>query len=234
MSAEGIVGRESVEQLKERVRMLETRNAELEEKNRQLEEISRTDELTKLLNKRGFLEASSQMESAFARADIGTALIAFDLDGFKQVNDIGGHALGDRCLVLVATEVKNVLRDSDIFARTGGDEFTIFFSSPTVEAPSVIAEKVRKAIETRVTETLRNERPEYTGTVSASIGIAIPEHHGAHEAPHMDEILKQADYALYVVKAAGKKAELTVEEAKQLDTDGKYRSMYLAGEELPR
>ncbi len=173
------------------------------ERIRALEEMSRTDELTGLLNRRGFLEEVKRFEALFererSRAQVETpnALLAIDLDGFKEVNDTVGHAAGDRCLQIIAQEVKAALRESDIFARIGGDEFGIFLSQINEQDAIAVARKVRGVIEGVVSETLRNEFPAYAGTLSASIGV-LPL--TSHDGMKIEDQQRYADYAAYVVK----------------------------------
>lgn len=204
------------------------------ERVKSLEEVSRTDELTGLLNRRGFYEKSHELESFFAREkqarniEIPSALMAIDLDGFKQVNDSAGHAGGDECLQRIAEKVKAALRESDIFGRVGGDEFTIFLADSTEEGAVMVAQKVRAIIE-EVGEGLHEKFPAYTGTLSASIGIIT----SAENLP-LEERIQKADYAAYVVKAAGKTGELTLKGAREADAAGNIEQDFLAGKALPR
>lgn len=207
-----------------------------------LEESSRTDELTGLLNRRGFHEEVHLLEAIFARekqreqVEVPTALLAIDLDGFKQVNDTCGHAGGDRCLELIAERVQGALRESDVFARVGGDEFSIFLSQDNEEGAIKVAEKVRLVIEGAVTEAMHAEYPMYTGQLSASIGVVPINGLGAIEGKvaTAEEALKYADYASYVVKASGKMGELTLDVAREIDADGQYERDFLSGKTLPR
>jgi diguanylate cyclase (GGDEF)-like protein len=204
------------------------------ERVKSLEEMSRTDELTGLLNRRGFYEKSHELESFFAREkkarkiEIPTALMVIDLDGFKQVNDSAGHAGGDECLKRIAEKVRATLRESDIFARVGGDEFNIFLADSTEEGAAMVAQKVRAIVE-EVGNGLHEEFPSYTGALSASIGIITSE-----EDLPLEERIQKADYAAYVVKAAGKKGELTLNAARQVDAEGDFERDFLAGKALPR
>lgn len=227
----------SLEEIRERIPELAERVAELRRK-------SRADELTGLLNRNGFREEVQQFEAVFARerraknVEIPTALLAIDLDGFKEVNDTGGHSCGDRCLQLIAEHVKSTLRESDLFARVGGDEFSIFLSESNEEGALEVARKVRSVLEGVVTDTIRLEFPSYKGKLSASIGIVISDSDqivtGKDRTGAIDEAMKQADYAAYVVKAAGKQGELTLDGAKEVDADGNFQRDFLQGKTLPR
>ncbi len=213
------------------------------ERIRHIEEVSRTEELTGLLNRRGFREEVRQIEAIFARErrdkkiDISTALLFLDLDGFKEVNETVGHACGDRGLQLIAEHVKGALRESDFFARVGGDEFSIFLPESDEKGALEVAGKVRTVIENAVSEQLRREFPSYKGTLSASIGIVASDGTGVIDGKSdmsIEEIMKRADYASYVVKAAGKRGELTLQGARETDASGEFERDFLAGKELPR
>ncbi|MFI5260491.1 MAG: GGDEF domain-containing protein [Candidatus Paceibacteria bacterium] len=232
----GIVHHFNQEELRTRLTEIADRVAELERK-------SRTDELTGLLNRGGFREEVQRLEAIFARGrrdnqiEIPTALLAIDLDGFKEVNDTCGHSCGDRCLELIAKHVPEVLREEDVFARIGGDEFSIFLTRDDEVGAAKVAERVRATIEGVVTETMQSEFPNYKGKLSASIGVVAIDGNGEVDGEGyggIEKIMKHADYAAYVVKAAGKKGELTYQEARGVDADGQFERDFLAGKTLPR
>jgi diguanylate cyclase (GGDEF)-like protein len=226
----------SPEDLKGRLIVIADRVADLEKK-------SRTDELTGLLNLRGFREEVSRFESIFARerrdndAETPVVLLMIDIDGFKEVNDTCGHEGGNRGLRLIAEQVQGVLRESDIFARVGGDEFSIFLPREDKEGAMKVAQKVRVAIEDSVTQTIHRDFPKYEGKLSASIGVAAVDGKGTIDGKvdaTIEQIMTYADYASYVVKAAGKRGELSLEEAREVDADGKFEEDFLKGKVLPR
>lgn len=120
------------------------------------------------------------------------ALMAIDLDGFKQVNDQLGHAVGDEVLKQVAARLNQVVRGSDVAARFGGDEFTILLCGTDMHSLHSTAQRVRDVLSAR-----------YDGVdapVSASIGVAIYPQHGQN----LRQLMAQADRALYQAKAQGK------------------------------
>lgn len=231
-----IAGSLSPEELKHKLIEVVERVSDLEKK-------SRTDELTGLLNRSGFREGVERLEAIFMRErlskriDVSTALLMIDLDGFKEVNDACGHAGGNRCLQLIAEQVRDTLRESDIFGRIGGDEFSIFLSQDNENGAVRVAEKVRGVIEGVVTDTIHREFPNYTGKLSASIGIVASDGKGAIDGTNtmaIEKVLQYADYAAYVVKASGKRGELTLEDARDIDTNGQYQRDFLAGKTLSR
>ena len=90
-----------------------------------LESLSVTDELTQLLNRRGFLQQFQYSLSISRRSNTGGSLMVLDLDKFKQINDTYGHSAGDDVLQNVGFSISKVVRESDIVGRIGGDEFSI-------------------------------------------------------------------------------------------------------------
>lgn len=196
------------------------------------EKIARTDALTGLLNRFGFLE---RLESEQNRHEENKySVIVLDLDGFKAVNDTFGHDAGNKCLQLIADEVSAVMpRRSDTFARVGGDEFFILLPDTDEVGASEVAEKVFTAIDKKVTAKLQELYPG-SGGISASIGVVPYEKSFAKDVKHED-VLKLADYVSYVVKAAGKRGSITLDYArKELDTDGVLWKQFMEGKSLPR
>jgi len=168
----------------------------LSDRNRRLlERISaeaRVDELTQLLNRRGFDEAAER-ELIRARRDqssIGVAL--FDLDFFKRVNDEFGHETGDQVLVHFAECLRESLRATDLAARLGGEEFVALLPGADLEQTRLYSERVREALRLPATAP---GLP--TVTVSAGASAAVG-------PDTLDEILRRADMALYAAKARGR------------------------------
>lgn len=153
------------------------------------------DQLTGLPNRRMFRDRLTQDIKKAHRAGLGLALMFLDLDRFKEVNDSLGHDTGDALLIEAAQRIAACVRESDTVARLGGDEFTI-----------ILAElDDRASVERIATDILRSlSRPFEFGDdvayVSASIGITLyPE-----DATNLDDMLKNADQAMYVAKNAGR------------------------------
>ena len=199
------------------------------------EDMSATDYLTGLRNRRGFYEEVQRLDALLAREQqytrmkIPSAFLYIDLDGFKEVNDSCGHACGDRGLKLVAENVRAAVREYDVLARIGGDEFGVFTHGNDEEAAVQFAGRIRAAIE-GVTEKLRAEYPGYKGHLSASIGvIGLDEAKGfLGEKFTPEEAMRLADFALYAAKAAGKEGTLSYTEAAKLDSDGTFKKDFLA------
>jgi len=153
------------------------------------------DELTGLPNRRLLGEHARRLLSVAMRQKRLAAVMVLDLDGFKEVNDVLGHAHGDALLRRVALRFSSVLREYDVVARTGGDEFVALL--PEIENASiavVIGEKMIAASTETLQHGNRNVR------VHASIGIAL----FPADGQEFDSLLLRADEAMYAAKAAGK------------------------------
>jgi diguanylate cyclase (GGDEF)-like protein len=153
-----------------------------------------TDPLTGLFNRRGLIEAARELAEKHARkAGKPIAMLAFDLDHFKSVNDRFGHALGDDVIKLFAATANSSLRLTDFVVRLGGEEFAAIMPG-TLEDGMVVAERIRAAFESAA-QTVSGR---YVGA-TVSVGVA------SHEtAANIDALLARADAALYAAKANGR------------------------------
>ena len=164
---------------------------ELEELLDQMHELARTDELTRLPNRRYLMEQILGHVRLRDRDAAPLSLLLLDLDDFKQVNDRYGHQTGDEALVDLARIVENVVRLSDIPGRWGGEEFLIICPNTDLHGACDLAGRLRKAVA---------EHPFGNGLkLTVSIGCA---EHREGEAP--DHLIGRADRALYAAKDAGK------------------------------
>jgi diguanylate cyclase (GGDEF)-like protein len=148
------------------------------------------DELTDLPNRTLLNDRLHQGILASRREARPLALLALDLDGFKEINDSLGHHAGDRVLQVVASRLRSVLRESDTVARLGGDEFAIVLPNTDTSGAELAAAKILQELESPM---LVEERPL---TARASIGIAVFPDHATGE----HELLQKADLAMYVAK----------------------------------
>jgi diguanylate cyclase (GGDEF)-like protein len=168
----------------------------VDEKTGQLRHQALHDALTGLPNRVLALDRAEQLLARARRQHLPVAALYLDLDGFKQVNDNFGHAVGDELLRTVASRLTSVIRDSDTAARLGGDEFVILLDGATLDVdPEMVAERLREVLRQPYDLDSQIGRPL---SVTASIGIALGERASA------DELLRDADLALYEAKAAGK------------------------------
>jgi len=159
------------------------------------EALSVTDDLTRLYNSRYLHQMLRRETKRSMRSGRPLSLLFVDLDGFKQVNDTLGHAAGDELLTRIGEALRSILRDSDVLARIGGDEFALIL-------PDTDAAEARHAAD-RILEAFR-DRPfvgEQRGPVpiAASIGIATFPADGRTGT----ELIAAADAALYQVKRGG-------------------------------
>jgi diguanylate cyclase (GGDEF)-like protein len=156
---------------------------------------ARTDELTGMRNRRAFNEQGELAMAQARRYGDALALISLDIDHFKGINDTWGHAAGDETLRVVAAVVEHTIRDSDVAARVGGEEFAILLPRASPEQAAAMAERLRVAMEqSKVSHDGREFR------FTASFGVAS---RGA-ETDTLDRLLAQADQALYEAKAGGR------------------------------
>lgn len=168
------------------------RTAALERVNSEIHHLSMTDELTGLLNRRGFFGAADQ-RLAEARLAGNDCIVAFvDIDGLKQVNDTYGHMAGDAMIAHLADSLRSVVREGDLIARLGGDEFCTLVIAPP-EGGTDLAARLRERLDRL------NESGALEFTLSASVGlVSTAEVPGAS----VDELLLQADQRMYTHKRA--------------------------------
>ncbi len=160
-----------------------------------LQRLATTDALTGLHNRHHFIELASGELKRAARHRQPPALAMLDVDGLKHVNDTYGHAAGDQVLVTFSEVCQQHVRDIDVFARIGGDEFALLLPETTSEEAYQVVERVRLVLATRPLEL---DGQQYVVTFSA--GIAGMAH--AHET--LDALLARADMAMYRAKDAGR------------------------------
>ena len=154
------------------------------------------DPLTGLINRRG-LEAALEGHLAHCRRyGVTGALLVLDLDGFKYVNDTLGHAAGDKLIISTAHALTSRLRETDTIARLGGDEFAILLPTQTESEAQTVAQALVDAVR-RSAASMSQAHP---GRVTASIGVAM----FTDATLTADEILVNADLAMYDAKEAGK------------------------------
>jgi diguanylate cyclase (GGDEF)-like protein len=151
------------------------------------------DDLTGLLNRRGFYAAARQLSARQAKQGESVSVMLFDLDHFKKINDRFGHAVGDMALRVFAETVSNNMRASDVVARFGGEEFVAILPGTIADA-SVAAERVRLAFE--AAGAIVEGQP-LAATVSIGVATGAP---GAD----VPAILAAADAALYRAKENGR------------------------------
>lgn len=151
------------------------------------------DPLTGLCNRVLFSELVQRELAVAQRSGDSFAILAIDLDGFKAVNDMHGHAAGDEVLRDVAERMVEAVRVSDVAARLGGDEFAVLLLGVTGDNARLVAEAL--------VERLSQPYPDIRPTVSASVGVAMFPQSGTE----LQQLMERADVALYKAKGLGKR-----------------------------
>ena len=155
---------------------------------------ARHDGLTTLINRDTFVEILSEKVNETAISGTRFAVHYMDLDRFKPVNDSLGHAVGDRVLALVAQRIRNAVRENDIVARMGGDEFAMIQSDvDTMERAIGLGRRVVHALDAPI------DIDGHSISIGLSAGIAIFPTHGVTP----EALMRNADQALYEVKCTG-------------------------------
>ena len=176
------------------LKRMRRQNEELRASRDRMEWMARTDMLTKLPNRRDFLEKLDREMASARRHGRCFVLAMADLDDFKVVNDRHGHAAGDAVLEGAAALLRHAVRTDDYVARWGGEEFILLFADTDLEGGRLIAEKIRQLVSERSWE--------FEGrTLSITVTIGACAFDGRVE---LDALLRRADEALYQGKAAGR------------------------------
>jgi len=157
--------------------------------------ISETDELTGIFNVRAFTSLADRMHKQSIRYGHAYSILMVDSDNLKSVNDAYGHEAGNRLLKLTVTCMQKGLRETDVFARYGGDEFVIMLPQTKADGALQVSERIRKSIAATPLETHGKEI-----ATTVSIGVASFPAHGAELAV----VMNCADQALYISKKRGR------------------------------
>jgi two-component system, cell cycle response regulator len=155
-----------------------------------LQQLSLNDDLTNLLNRRGFLALANQQIKIAQRADWESMLMFADLDGLKDINDNYGHPEGDRALRAAANILKETFRASDLIARLGGDEFVVLAINFSNSGIKTITKRLQENIE-------RYNVQNKLYDLSMSFGVA---RFNSQNKLSLEELIAQADEALYAHK----------------------------------
>jgi diguanylate cyclase (GGDEF)-like protein len=190
---------DDIEQMMDTINTQTEKNKEytqqLIEQQKTVEKLANFDSLTGLPNRQFFVEMLRVELLRAQRSESDVALLFFDLDGFKDVNDSFGHEVGDKLLIKIAALVKSYLREGDIISRLGGDEFLIMlYNNPDDTTLVSIADRIVSGLG----ETIKIE--EWQINVGASIGIAK----ASQSNFNLSEFISNADLAMYRSKLEGK------------------------------
>jgi two-component system cell cycle response regulator len=175
---------------------LKDKNAQLEQSLQRVEEMAATDPLTGLYNRRHFARVLEQLFAEANRYGKDLACVMIDMDGFKKLNDTSGHQVGDQLLVTAGKVIGANMRRMDVAARYGGDEFVLLLPHATTADASQVAQRIREEFQLASAGALRR-----TTGVTMSVGISSIKD---SNPPGADQLVAQADAALYKAKEAGR------------------------------
>ncbi len=164
-----------------------------------LKHLASHDQLTGLANRKLFQNLSNLALSYAKRNNSEQSILFIDLDGFKNINDNYGHQIGDDVLIVIANRLQDCIRESDIVARVGGDEFVIYLGG---RCSTYDTTEIANKIITSISMPIKLDGPKTSASVGASIGISIY----PSDAKSVDSLIQKADIAMYAVKKSGKSA----------------------------
>jgi ammonium transporter, Amt family len=168
--------------------ILRKKQVELKNTNQILRTKAEIDPLTRVLNRRALMEKINNRNLYLNNL----SLVIIDIDKFKDINDNYGHSIGDSVLKELSTIVSKTIRENDIFARWGGEEFVIILNTNVLSAAESIADKIRQAVEKHQFSGVKN--------ITISLGVSSPR----DEKLSFEEIFEHADKALYQAKESGR------------------------------
>jgi len=170
-------------------------SADLRHAYSHVKQLSETDDLTGVLNMRAFVTLAERVSQQAGRYARPFSVLMIDSDSLKQVNDTQGHETGNRLLQQIVECIRGRLRQTDLIARYGGDEFVALLPETPCNGAACVAERIRKSVESTPLGTR-----ESSVSTSVSIGVACYPDHGVD----FETVLEKADQAMYASKAAGK------------------------------
>ena len=159
---------------------------------RRMDRMMRTDQLTKIDNRRILLEKLDDENNRFYRYHRPYSIVMIDIDHFKRINDTYGHLTGDEILSSLSKLIKDNIRQSDTFGRYGGEEFILLLPETTLEQAVAVAENLR--------ETVENHNFMESESITISIGVADV----IAELKNIEGLIEKADENLYRAKESGR------------------------------
>lgn len=160
----------------------------------EITELSRKDFLTGLYNRRHFYETAEKLFALMKRGKMRLAVAMLDIDNFKKVNDSLGHGAGDLAIVECARQLKKSLRETDVIARFGGEEFCVLLAGhEQVEHAQIVMERIIKRIAEQ-----QMQFESHTFSITVSCGLAVT------QTDQLDTMIQESDRLLYVAKTTGK------------------------------
>ncbi len=169
---------------------------DLKTQNKQLEELSNTDPLTQLANRRCLMQTLDKEIQRSVRSNQPLSMIMADIDHFKRVNDTCGHQQGDLVLKTVAGAIVNELREYDLAARFGGEEFALLLPGTDLAKATHVAERIRSRVASLKFEGCLSQL-----NITISLGVAAGPR---HDIRGYDDLVRLSDDALYAAKREGR------------------------------
>ncbi len=182
-------------EIERHLKTLGRQKRELQKMYEQVQRLALEDQLTQLPNRRAGLARLDEVWAESRRNGTPMLVMIMDIDKFKNVNDTYGHDAGDVVLRSTAAVMRNTMREYDVVCRFGGEEFLVVCPGADVEVAKDLGDRIRMAVENN-----RIETPEFTGNITISIGVSVRDE--SHAKPQ--EMIKEADEALYAAKEAGR------------------------------
>jgi diguanylate cyclase (GGDEF)-like protein len=206
-------------------RAIEVTSREMRSLHEELSRQALQDTLTGLPNRAALIRHLDHSLADCARAGSGLAILFIDLDGFKQVNDSLGHAVGDELLVLASQRIRACMRPNDVVARLGSDEFVVV-------CPNVSDGTIVPSIASRIGSQLAAPFPigDHEAIVSASIGLVTT----ADANATAEDLLVQADLAMYEAKLSGKARATAFDSSMQLAVNARFSVRNALGRAVAR
>ncbi|HOV15441.1 MAG TPA: diguanylate cyclase [Spirochaetota bacterium] len=162
----------------------------------EVKKLATIDSLTKLYNRRYFYEIAEREFMESKRYDIPLSVIMVDIDNFKKINDNYGHNIGDEFIKYVAEKASKGVRKSDVICRYGGEEFVILLPGTDIDTAIIVAERIRKSIESNYIDTREFGKL----FITSSLGVSSKK----DETQSVEQLIHIADEALYTAKIKGR------------------------------
>jgi diguanylate cyclase (GGDEF)-like protein len=162
----------------------------------QIKQLSQEDPLTKIFNRRHLTTLAEEEISKVRKNHTTLSVVLLDIDHFKKVNDVYGHAAGDAALIACVDVIKKNIRSTDYLGRLGGEEFCILLPDTTLEEAKILSERIRASIEAH-----KVVWEEHSIPITASFGITSFNENAQNE---WSNLLNKADIAMYKAKNNGR------------------------------
>lgn len=174
----------------------------------ELEQIASTDPLTRLYNRRIFLEWCEREKLRSERTGKPFSVLMVDLDHFKRINDRFGHGVGDSTLCAVVERMQDAVRGIDVLGRWGGEEFVVLLPGASIQSALLVAQRLRTNVEKVTVNDLSQNETAVQEPISMTVSVGLASFRGPND--EIGDMLERADVALYQAKAAGRNQVLTL------------------------